>query len=179
MSTLLVVSADSTSDLLFSLLKDPVVWVTALTTAAIPLLTAASTRPSTPGWFKTLVSFILAGIYALVAWLGGLNGDVDWKTAIVIFVAAAAGAGGLNAAWISGQIATWLGLKVPVNLGPKPMTPEKAAQIHSNNSPNVEAVPDVPLTPVAPTTIAGGEEHFGTVSENPIDPNTWVDPADG
>jgi hypothetical protein len=120
--------------LLLKLLKNPLVWVTALTATVIPFLTAAVTRPSTPDKVKTFVSFVLAGVYGLVAWLGALNGNVDWKMALVVFVGAAAGAGGLNAAWVSGQIATWLGVKVPINIGPKPLTPEKAAELHSHGA---------------------------------------------
>lgn len=141
MFTLLVLIAAAPTKVLLAILKDPIVWVTALTTLAIPLLTAASTRPTTSGLVKAFVSFILAGIYALVTWLGALNGDVDWKAALAVFAVAAAGAGGINSAWISGQIATWLGIKVPINVGPKPMTPEKAAAIHSNKSGDTESVP--------------------------------------
>lgn len=134
MLAILLVFAVASTKLLLALLKNPLVWVTALTSTVIPFLTAAVTRPSTPGKIKTFVSLVLAGVYGLVAWLGALNGNVDWKVALVVFVGAAAGAGGLNAAWVSGQIATWLGLKVPINVGPKPLTPEKAAELHSNES---------------------------------------------
>jgi hypothetical protein len=141
MVSLLLVIALTSTELMLKLLKNPLVWVTALTSVVIPFLTAAVTRPTTPDKVKTFVSLVLAGVYGLVAWLGALNGNVDWKTALVVFVAAAAGAGGLNAAWVSGQIATWLGVRVPINVGPKPITPEKAAELHSNHSPLTIPVP--------------------------------------
>jgi predicted small integral membrane protein len=160
-SNVLLVIAVSANKVLLGLLKNPLVWVTACTTVAIPVLTAATTRPSTPGKIKAFVSFLLAGIYALVAWLGALNGDVDWKMALVVFAVAAAGAGGINAAWISGPLATWLGLKTPINIGPKPLTPEKAAEIHSHGEGSVVQPP---------------LESLGQVSSNPIDPATWTPP---
>jgi hypothetical protein len=134
MHIFLLVIAVASTKLLLSLVQNPIVWVTAITTVVIPFLTAAVTRPSTAKVAKTAISFILAGIYALVAWLGALNGNVDWKAALVVFVTAAAGAGGINSAWVSGHISTWLGLKVPINIGAKPLTPEKAAEIHSSES---------------------------------------------
>lgn len=162
MLTLLVIFALTATKLLLSLLKNPVVWVTACTVVFIPLLTAAVTRPSVPIKVKSLISFILAGIYALVTWLGALNGDVDWKMALVVFAVAAAGAGGINAAWVSGPLATWLGVKVPINIGPTPLTPEEAAKMHSNESGLTIPVPaDVKATvpPAANVNIDMGPDQ--------------------
>lgn len=165
--TLLVLVAVTTTKLLLSLLTNPIVWVTAITTVVIPFLTAAVTRPSTPGKIKAFVSFVLAGVYALVSWLGALNGDVNWKVALVVFAAAAAGAGGINSAWVSGHLATWLGVKVPINIGPKPLTPEKAAEIHSNSSNLTELVP----VNVAPAHISALPKMDPTVLSAEQNPN--------
>ncbi len=142
---LVAVLAVSTTKLLLSFFTNPIVWVTAITVVVIPLLTSAVTRPYTPDKFKTLISFALAGLYALVAWLGGIDGNVDWKSALVVFAVAAAGAGGINSAWVSGALSTWLGIRVPINLGPKPLTPEKAAELHSHGSGSTISVPIVSI----------------------------------
>ncbi len=139
--------------LVAGLLKNPLVWVTLLTSFAIPFLNAAITHVSTVPLFKSLVTGVLAGATALAAWLTNLGGDVDWKVALGVFVAAAAGAGGVNAAIAKGPIADKLSRAIPINVGPK-LTPEKADAKHSNGAGLTEPVPN-PAGTLLPAQVEG------------------------
>lgn len=136
-------------DIFLAAAKNPAVWITVLTFLAIPLLNAALTGVATHPAFKTALSAVLAGVYALVAWLTNL-GDVvvDWKAALGVFFVALAGAGGLRNTVLKGNVEDALRTKVPVELGPT-MTPEKAAAAHSNGQDLTVPVPPQLAPPAA------------------------------
>lgn len=139
-------------------MTNPVVWITLLTAAAIPLLNALLTKVNTHPGMKALVAGVLAGVYALIAWLTSLGHVVvDWKPALGIFLVALIGAGGFGKALWAGPVVDWIHSwsDKAVGVGPV-MTPEKALRKHG--SPDLVAVPG---------------EVLGTVSDNPIDPSTW------
>jgi hypothetical protein len=136
---------------LIDLASNPLVYVTVISMFIIPFLNAAVTRPTTPDWVKNLITFTLAGALAVVAWLNNLGGaGIDWHAALVVFITAAAGAGGINAALVKGAIATRLSNAVPINLGPKPLTPERARRLHSAGTPETETPPSFWGTPPTP-----------------------------
>lgn len=139
---LLAAKSPTLSEWLRDLLKNPVFMATLLTAWVIPFLNGALTRPTTPGWFKSALTFALAGAAAVVMWLNNLGGVVnDWKPALGVFITAVLGAGGVHAAIVKGPVADRLGNVIPINLGPKPMTPEKAVLVHSHGTDLTEPVP--------------------------------------
>ena len=135
MPHLILVATQNVGELMDSMIKNDAFWIFVISSVLIPLLNAAVTRPSTPPWFKSLVSMVIAGAVALVAWITDVGGLVDnWKAALGVFVTALIGAGGVHAAVTKGAIADTISNAVPINIGPK-MTPEKAHAKHSGGYP--------------------------------------------
>jgi hypothetical protein len=103
---------------LHDLLHNSVFWVTLLVTFVIPFLNAALTHVAAHDGVKSVITLVLAGVYALVAWLTNLGGVVDdWSLALGVFITAVLGAGGINAAIVRGKVRNDIAAAVPIKLG--------------------------------------------------------------
>jgi hypothetical protein len=131
------------ADIVKHALTNPAVWATVIAGIVIPLLNAALTHTSTVPFFNTVLTALMAGAFAVAAWIANL-GDVvvDWKQALLVFVGALVAAGGVRNTILKGDIENTVSRVVPIDLGPK-MTPEKAAAKHGG-APAVPAPPPMP-----------------------------------
>lgn len=156
MSILLVTQEPETfAHMLRVAMTNPVVWLTLLTMAVIPLLNALLTKVNTHPAMKSAVAAVIASVYAVITWLTTLGHVViDWKQALGIFAITLIGAGGFGKAIWAGPVVDWIHSWSDKSVGVGPvMTPEKAMRKHGSPAtvavpPNAKADVGVPHTEI-------------------------------
>lgn len=123
-----VTQGQSIGELMDSMIRNDAFWLFVISSVLIPFVNAAITHVAAHDGVKAMVTAVLAGLTALVAWITDVGGVVDnWRAALGVFIMACLGAGGINAAIVRGKVRNDIATAIPLKLGKPKYFPQPEA----------------------------------------------------